>query len=164
MKTHVFKDSLNIGLSGKKIVEEYLINRADVLSVNKVNNKYKDKSNIDFIINLKNGIKTSITVKTDTYNTGNIFFETLSCAEKGIDGWLYSCKAEFLFYYCFQTKELYIINIAKYIEWFLKNKYMFKLKIFKNIGTNNKVYTSQGYTVPKKNLEENFREYKKYII
>lgn len=73
---HNFNKSINIGDYGEKIIKAYFETNPNIVSVTDVskNKKYQDKD-IDFIVKLKNGEDISIELKTDTYDTGNIFMK-----------------------------------------------------------------------------------------
>ena len=161
-KAHIFKNSLEIGLRGKKIVRDFLTEYSNIDSIEDVHN---NKSRyVDFKVNFNNNKSYSIVVRTDTYNTGNMFYETFSCVENKTPGWLYLTSSDYLFYYYFQSKELYILNIKALKVWFNENKGDFREKTFRNIGMNNKIYSSKGCLIPKGFLEDNFKFYKKYFI
>lgn len=161
-KAHIFKNSLEIGLKGKRIIRDFLTEYSDIESIEDV--YYKDSKYIDFIVNFNNKKRYSIIVRTDTYSTGNMFYETYSCVENNTLSWLYQTSSDYLFYYYFNSRELYIINIKDFKIWFYKNKDKFPEKVFRNIGMNNKIYSSKGCLISKEFLEKSFKGYKKYHI
>ena len=106
-----------------------------------------------------------IEIKTDNYNSPNIFFETLSCVETNSLGCMRKTQADFIFYYFLKTKELYILRAKPLNAWFDKNIDKFSKKSFRNKRFNGvDLYTSEGYTIPKKILEKDFKHYQKLIL
>lgn len=165
MKIHDFNYSINIGNIGEEIILLYLQSNENILSVEEVqSNKYYQQQDIDYVVHFKNGTVKTVELKTDTYISGNIFFETMSAVETNSIGCMYKSKADYLFYYFINTKELYIFDFDKYREWFKQNKSHFYLKRLKNKGKYCGTYTSEGYTIPKTYLENNFNWYKKIIF
>ena len=169
LRTHDFKNSILVGIEGENLIKRFLETHNNVISIEDVSNirKYQDQD-IDFIVRLKNSPNpVSIELKTDTYDSGNIFFETVSNKENNVPGCMYKSQANYLFYYFSKTKELYIFNFKEYVKWFEENRESFTLKIFKNINRKrNGTYTSEGYTIPKTFLEANLNPkfFKKYIL
>ena len=164
-KVHDFKKSIVVGDYGEKIIKEYLQSNPRIVEVEDVSNipRYQNRD-IDLIVQFDDGRAAAIEIKTDTYTSGNIFFETMSNVEHNVVGCMYKTKADYLFYYFTETRELYILNMDKYRAWFEANKSHFKRKQFKNVNRQrNGTYTSVGYTIPKVFLEENFR-HKKVIL
>ena len=163
---HEFNKSIVVGQAGEEIIKEYLRKNPKVKGFDDVSNIQRFQNrDIDLIVDFLDGTAVAVEVKTDTYTSGNIFYETMSNMECGVVGCMVKSKANFLFYYFTETKELYIMNFDKYRAWFRKNKHLFTRKLLKNknkAGTG--TYTSEGYTIPKKFLEENFTAYKKVIL
>ena len=57
------------------------------------------------------------------------------------------------------------MRLPKYRSWFKENKPRFNKKVFKNINKRRDgTYTSEGYTIPKIYLENNFKCYKKIYL
>lgn len=155
-KIHNFNKSINIGDYGEQIIKAYFEtnpNIVDVIDVSK-DKKYQDKD-IDFIVKLKNGEDISIELKTDTYDTGNIFYEAISNKEHNVLGCMIKSKAKCLFYYFIKTKELYIIDFKAYKKWVNKNNARFARKKIKNINRRgNGITHSIGLLIPKKIFEK----------
>lgn len=153
---HDFNKSINVGDNGEQIIKSYFENNpniVDVIDVSK-DKKYQDKD-IDFIVKLKNGEDISIELKTDTYDTGNIFFEAISNKEYNVLGCMIKSKAKCLFYYFIETKELYIIDFKEYKKWVNKNNARFAKKKIKNINRyGNDITHSIGLLIPKKIFEK----------
>ena len=100
MKTHDFQKSIEVGKYGETLIEKYLKNHTKVSSVINVSGQkeYQD-IDIDYVVHFKNGKQHTIELKTDTYNSGNIFYETVSNKEYNVAGCMKKSKADFLFYY-----------------------------------------------------------------
>ena len=153
---HNFNESINIGNYGEQIIKYYFENNpniADVIDVSQ-DKRYQDKD-IDFLVKLKSGENISIELKTDTYDTGNIFYESISNEEHNVLGCMIKSRAKCLFYYFIKTKELYIIDFKSYKEWVNKNSKRFIKKRIKNINRySNGITHSVGFLIPKKIFEE----------
>ena len=166
MKTHVFSESIIVGNKGEEIVKRFLCGLKNVASITDVSsNAAYQKQDIDLIINFSDGTSSTAEIKTDTYTSGNIFFETVSNLEANVPGCMYKTKADFLLYYFTKTKELYILDMPAYLKWFKANRSNFTEKKLKNINRrNNGTYTSVGYTIPKVYLEKHFNKYQKIVL
>lgn len=68
------------------------------------------------------GEDKTIEIKTDTttYAQKNFFLETMSVVEKNILGWMFTSKADFLFYYFSNRNEEYLFDMPLLKEWFHK--------------------------------------------
>lgn len=166
MKTHDFRESIKVGQKGEELIKNYLRQNTKIQDIQDVsNNPTYQKDDIDLVVTFTNGKTGTIEVKTDRYTSGNIFYETVSNKEYGVPGCMVKSKADFLFYYFTETRELYIMDFAKYKNWFDNNIHNFRKKELKNIDRKRtSTYTSIGYTIPKSYLEENFTSYRKEII
>lgn len=152
---HNFNKSINIGDYGEQIIKSYLEANPDVLDVIDVSKdkSYQDKD-IDFIVKLKNGEDISVELKTDTYDTGNIFYEAISNQEYNVLGCMIKSKAKCLLYYFIKTKELYIIDFKAYKKWVNENNERFTKKRIKNINKRGTGIThSVGLLIPKRIFE-----------
>jgi hypothetical protein len=167
MRTHEFEKSLVVGEYGEKVIDKYLANHPNIISIQDVS-KIREYQliDIDRKVFFKNGLSTTIEIKTDTYTSGNIFYETISNIEYNMPGCLEKSKAEYLFYYFTKTNDLYIIDLQKYRKWFNENKNnpLFCRKIFKNKDKKGGYYTTEGYTIPLTFFESNFKYHKKINI
>lgn len=153
---HNFNKSINIGDYGERIIGAYLEANPNIVNVIDVSKdkKYQDMD-IDFIAKLKNGEDISIELKTDTYDTGNIFYEAISNKEHNVLGCMIKSKAKCLLYYFIKTKELYIIDFKAYKKWVNKNNKRFTRKRIKNINRwGNAITHSIGLLIPKKIFEK----------
>lgn len=151
-KVYNFNESLVVGKTGEDIVWNWLASRPYVVDMKDVSNDKKyQKQDIDFLVTFKGGQTISAEVKTDTYTSGNIYFETISDTIMNTKGCMYVTKADYLLYYFIKTGELFILKMNEYREWFKKYKHR------KDLGFEHKVvrntrYESEGYTFPAKLL------------
>lgn len=113
------------------------------------------------MVNFTNNKQATVEIKTDTYKTGNMFFETISNEEYQTKGCLMKTNADFLFYYFpnYQNGALYIFQMKAFRKFVLDN-----LSYFKERRVTNTTHTSLGYIVPLSYIENNFMEYKKYSV
>lgn len=158
-KVHVFKDSLKVGDFGEKIVYQYLKNSPAVESILDVSDsKMYQELEVDLITKMKNGDEHKIEIKTDTYTSGNIYYETVSAEEVGSVGGFEKTVCDFMFYYFVNMNTLYILNMDKYREWFRSKEEEFIEKGYQkspvNRRWNGSTYTSIGYAFPISLLEE----------
>lgn len=140
---------------GEQIIKNYFKNNPNIIDVIDVSQdkQYQDKD-IDFLVKLKSGEDISIELKTDTYDTGNIFYEAISNKEYNVLGCMIKSKAKCLFYYFIKTKELYIIDFNAYKKWVNANNGRFTKKTIKNINRyGNDITHSVGLLIPKKIFE-----------
>lgn len=103
-----------------------------------------DAKDMDFLRTFK------VEVKTDRYfNTGNYFFETISNKNKGTLGCFLYTKADYIYYYFIDVKELHIIPVKVTRKWFLKNIDRFPKKWTSTRGAEDILYSSEGRIVPR---------------
>lgn len=175
-RVYEFKKSLNVGELGEDIVENYLLKLPNVVRVESVKDikKYQE-DDIDFIVHFKNGKKSSIEVKCDSYKSGNLYYETKSCAEYNTVGCLEKTKADYIFYYFLNLKILYIFKTNEFRDWVrdeIKKHYinpeisrLTPKKVYNKSFNQTDTYTSLGYTIPLNYIEDrlyNTKVYKKY--
>lgn len=167
-KPYSFSQSNKLGKTGEQIIYNYLFSLPDVIDIIDVSDDYEyQEKDIDLLVEFKNkpGKYKPIEIKTDSYNSGNIFYETKSCVELGTLGCMEKTKARLLLYYFINTKELYQIVMNPYRKWFEENRDKFSKKSVVNYTHGyDEIYHTIGYTIPKKFLEKNFNDYKKIII
>lgn len=158
---HDFDKSLELGDIGEQIIYNYLKSNKNIETITPVqNDKVYQKYDIDYILNMLNGKKIYIEVKTDNKGTNNIFYETCSCIETRSLGCMEKTRADFLYYYFIDRKYLFIINMREFKKWFNINRDKFSIKQFKNKRKDG-LYTSQGYTIPITYFEKEFKHFKK---
>ena len=99
-----------------------------------------------------------IEIKTDTYRSGNIYYETVSAEETGSIGGFEKTTADYMFYYFINLQTLYILDMKQYREWFKDHQEEFDAagyqKKVKNARFNSSTYTSIGYAFPVSLLEQ----------
>lgn len=115
-----FKGQLAIGLAGEAILdryfsEDYFIKNAEA---------FEQKLDIDRCFCHKtSGRVLKIKYKTDyqAHKTGNAFVETISfsMASQQKQGWVYTCQADWLVYYCYHLGKAYVIE-PKYLKEIVK--------------------------------------------
>ena len=107
----------------------------------------------------------TIEVKTDTYKTGNLYFETVSCLEMDTPGCLMYCEADYLYYYFTQVDELYIMDMALFREWVLANRDDFTVKrTSTKLNGEKKSYNSEGILIPLGVISKNLNAFKGRIV
>ena len=161
MMSYDMKDTYSISEEGIKVTLDFLEKNDNIIKIIDVQDseEYR-KKDIDLIALFKNNKKATIEVKYDTYKSGNLYFETISNMSKGTEGCLMYSEAHFLFY-CFEKyKQIYILNLPKFREWFIKNKENFDRKTTSTKIGNKTVYQSEGYTIPLKAIKKEFKYYK----
>ena len=162
-KVYDFNSSNKIGHQGEQFVKQWILElHPNVSSITDVSDdKFYQKQDVDFVVNFTNGKQALIEIKTDTYKTGNMFFETISNEEYQTKGCLMKTNADFLFYYFsnYQNGVLYIFKMKAFRKFVLDN-----LPHFRERRVTNTTHTSIGYIVPLSYIENNFAEYKKYSV
>ena len=112
----------------------------------------EQRQGIDLIA-CKSDFCRSIEIKSDrrASNTGNAFIETVSVFkdDKIIKkGWVYTCQAQYLFYYLPQDLLIYCfkpINLVKYCDRWAKQ--------YRTVSIPNRGYKTKGILVPLHELE-----------
>ena len=162
-KVYEFNSSNKIGHQGEQFVKQWILElHPNVASITDVSDdKIYQKQDIDFVIDFTNGKQATVEIKTDTYKTGNMFFETVSNEEYRTKGCLMKTNANFLFYYFpnYQNGVLYIFKMKSFRKFVLDN-----ISHFRERKVTNTTHTSIGYIVPLSYIENNFSEYKKYSV
>lgn len=166
IKIHDFQKSYDIGKQGEEYIIQYIKSLENVLYIEDVReDKVYQNKDIDIVVTLKNNTKVKVEIKTDTYDTGNIFYETMSCIETNSIGCIEKTQADLILYYFINTKELYIFDTKEYKKWFNNKKYNFTKKKFLNYYNNGtSKYTTEGFIIPKRYLEGSFTKYIKQAI
>lgn len=162
-KVYEFNSSNKIGHQGEQFVKQWILElHPNVNSITDVSeDKFYQKQDIDFVVDFTSGKQATVEIKTDTYKTGNMFFETISNEEYQTKGCLMKTNADFLFYYFsnYQNGVLYIFKMNAFRKFVLDN-----LSHFRERRVTNTTHTSIGYIVPLSYIENNFSEYKKYSV
>lgn len=158
-KIHIFKDSIKVGDYGENIVKQYLMRSPAVKNIIDVSNSkmYQDLG-IDVIAKMKNGTELKIEVKTDTYQSGNIYYETVSAKEVDSLGGFEKTQCDYMLYYFLNMNTLYILKMDKYKKWFRLKEEEFIKKGYQKTPVNRRwngtTYTSVGYAYPVSILEK----------
>lgn len=151
-----FKGRDKLGQIGEAVCQEYLKTWPCVIDIKNVR-KDKDYQNkdIDIVIKLKDNQTLTIEVKTDSYMSGNMFYETISNDVKNEIGCFEKTKSDFIFYYFIHPKyrKIYIFNTDKLREWVHNYKDEFKLKRVYNYN-----YCSWGFAFPLSRLEKDLED------
>lgn len=154
MNEYNFNTSNKIGTDGVNEILKFLEKEKSILGVISVeeNKSYQPKG-IDFIAITNKEKLRKIEIKTDTYDTGNYFIETISNSNKNTKGCLLTTESDFIFYYFIKKKELNIINTKEFQNWFEVNQDRFSSKkCYTSAGSGN--YSTIGKLVPIKVLNE----------
>lgn len=156
---HEFQKSLKVGERGEEHILEYL-RRSDAVTniIDVRGSKTYQEVDIDFLTTLRDGKEYGVEVKTDTYLSGNIYYETISSLESDSIGCFEKTKADFLFYYFLNAKQLYIFSMPEYRAWFQQKQPYFDYVGYQkrpiNKGRGKSTYTSVGYAFPVSLLED----------
>ena len=147
---HNWKDQKKLGELGVEHIIDWLYYLNKTTGVWDVQDEKKyQKKDIDLLWTVEPGDKEyTIEVKTDTYTSGNFFFETVSNVSKNTLGCFLKTEADFLFYYFIEMGQLFVLNTGAIQKWFLENKNRYNEKV---LGTDN-LYQSKGYAVPIKDI------------
>ena len=101
-----------------------------------------------FFIEYKSGIQT--------FYTGNIFLETISVDTQSKPGWVYTCKADYIFYAALLNHKILIFRPGKLRAEIVDLKTKFK-EVKTNKGQNNG-YNTYGIIVPLDYAERHLTE------
>lgn len=106
---------------------------------------------------LINGSRIKLEIKTDSYTSGNLFFETLSNIEYNVLGCMLKTKADLILYYFMKYNKLYILKRERFVEWAVQGieKGKYKRKTFANKRRNKTLPPThtEGYPIPLKEIE-----------
>lgn len=157
-KIHNFKDSLKVGDYGENIIYNYLNQSPTVDTILDVSDiKMYQELEVDMITKMTDGQEYKIEIKTDTYQSGNIYYETVSAEEVGSIGGFEKTVCDYMFYYFINMSTLYILKMDEYRKWFRSKEESFIKKGYQkspvNRRWNGSTYTSIGYAYPISLLE-----------
>jgi len=144
------KEMRQIGEKGVNIITKAMRKKApDNLKVRKANPR-----RCGYNIGIFTGTKEiKIQVKSDRHNSDNLFIETISNFEKSELGGVLASNADFLCYYFFETKKLYIFNVKFLRKWVLTYRTGYDYRDCRTpLGNNH--YTTSGFLVPITHLSE----------
>ena len=147
---HSWKDQKVLGERGVLHIIEWLYTLPKTTGVWDVqDDKAYQTKDIDLLWSIQPDDKElTVEVKTDTYSSGNFFFETISNVSKNTLGCFLKTEADFIFYYFINMGQLYVLDTGLIQKWFLDNKTRYNEK---KIGTDN-LYQSKGYAIPIKDV------------
>lgn len=139
-----FENDIIRGKTGEKVVHYMLthsVNIKDVWDVSE-DDRYQNKD-VDFLVLTLSNQVYGVEVKTDfkAHETGNIFFEVDSAGNVGC---LERTTADFIYYYVYHSKKLYVI-ITNRLKEFINSR----LLTMVNGGDN-----AKGYLISIKDLLE----------
>lgn len=157
-KVYDFKESIKYGKAGEDTVINFLLNSNTVKRIEDVRNHVRYQADdIDIIVVDKStSSKHSCEIKTDSYTSGNLFYETSSCLETGSLGCMEKTKAEYILYYFENYGELYILMTEEFRKFFDTYRDRFKRVTVKNKRKNGGTYTTEGYLIPKQFINNHF--------
>lgn len=95
--------------------------------------------------------KFKFELKTDTYKSGNIFFEKISNVRLNNKGGVWQTKehgCEFYAFYMIRYDKLYIFKVDSILEWLDNNIEKYHIKTVKN-----PTKESRGYAIPIEDVE-----------
>lgn len=158
-KVHNFSESIKVGDRGEAHIIDYLEKSPAVKSILDVSGKKMyQEIEIDLILKMVDDSELKIEVKTDTYTSGNIYYETISAVETQSVGGFEKTQADYIFYYFINLNTLYILERKEYQKWFRSRQEEFKKLGYEKNVLNNRwngtKYTSIGYAYPVSLLEE----------
>lgn len=150
--TYEFEQQNSIGKQGELIVKSWLVQQGNISSLLDVSlNKKYQKDDIDIIVNTEDGNVITYEIKTDSFLTGNLFFEIVSNIERNTPGCMLYTKADYILYFFIKNGHLYKLPTIAFREWVVSNKDKFKEK-----SVNNKYYHSKGLLIPLSMIENKF--------
>lgn len=120
------------------------------------------KMGVDLIIKYQKK-ENLIEVKVEqSSQTGNFYIETISNNTKRSQGWLYTTQSNYIYYYFLDTKELHVLHVEKFREWFNNNMNRFPaVSVKTHVGTG--FYYSIGKLV-NRDLVKSELDIKKLIV
>lgn len=71
----------------------------------------------DYLVFRKDASTFTAELKSECKFTGNFFFETWSNKADGVLGWIFSCRADCLWYYFLDAKKFYSIDFKQLHQW-----------------------------------------------
>lgn len=159
-KIHNFEDSLKNGEEGEEIIIKFLKQMPGIRKVvNMAGNHLFYKKDVDFVIELDSGEKRMLELKTDSYTSGNIYYETVSNEKYNVGGCMEKTACHWLLYYFINFDKCYFLRFDKYrelMEKLIKENHPalkeHKVTNWAKDGIN--TYDSVGYTLPLCVLEE----------
>lgn len=106
------------------------------------------KGNAEYLVEYKSGIQT--------FYTGNVFLETISVDSQHKQGWVYTCKADFIFYAALRNGKILVLVPAK-----LRAEIDGLRAKFREVATSknqNEGYNTHGVIIPLAYVEDYLTE------
>lgn len=120
-----FANDTKAGNKGETIVYSWLLRQPKIKNVLDVSDDIEfQKEDVDFLVLLSNKQVCKVEVKTDfkANETGNIPFETISTQYLNSKGCCEKTKADKIFYYIYNTNDLFIADVKKVRNYINENK------------------------------------------
>lgn len=143
MYYNTFATDKKVGKIGESLVKKILTNVHDMVVEDVSEIKMWQDMGVDLI-----GDDLLIEVKSDTSETPNIFFETVSNAKRGTKGCMLTTNADFIFYVHLGHDFIMSIPLVDYKEWVMGNEDSFREV---SVRTSN----AKGLLIPIKKLLDN---------
>lgn len=154
MNTYDFDGRYDVSKIAIDKVNDYLSSLNETIDIiNVEDDKSFQKLDIDLVQVTKKDV-INIEVKSDTYDSGNFFFETISNATKETEGCFMYTRADYLYYYFTKSSTVYILPMPNTREWFIRNKSRFKEKKLATKERGKVLYYSYGFPVSIKTVLE----------
>ncbi len=145
-----------LGKIGEAVCQEMLKLCSWVENVKSVrSDKDYQNKDIDLVANSKDNKVCNIEVKTDSYMSGNMFYETISNDKTNKLGCFETSESDYIFYYFIhpQCRKIYVFNTKELRAWVQQNKSRYKLKRVFNYS-----FCSLGYAIPLVDLISDMRK------
>ncbi len=142
-----FKRQLQRGRRAEKFLDSVFADRFQI----KEAARNDERRGIDrFFTEYETGKKFAIQYKADktASRTGNAFIETISVDRANIQGWAYTCQADYIFYYIDDSGPIYVIRPRD-----LRKKLSRWNRKYQTRSIPNKDYNTVGLLVPLDELE-----------
>lgn len=147
-----FKGRDKLGQIGEVVCQEFLRTCHEIKDIENVRGvKEYQKKDIDLVLTLKDESIVYIEVKTDSYKSGNLFYEWIANDQTNEVGCMERTEANYIFYYFIhpEYRKVYVFEINQFRDWVYKHREEYVLKRIYNYG-----YCSFGYCFPLEVLEK----------
>lgn len=125
--SNTFTGCLRIGRIGSEVCQEWLSAQPQTLAVIPLEGERKVfPFGVDMLwLLVRDGLLSTdkIEVKTDTWDTPNIFLEQISNEERGTPGWMETSQSDWLAYYRIPRAELTLYSFPDLKSWFAESPY-----------------------------------------
>lgn len=152
MRIYDFKTQVRKGTEGEALAALYLLACGRVKTVfNRAEDPAFQKRGVDFEVDCGDGETCWLDVKTDSYTTGNFFFETVSSLEGGKDGCFIKSEAHAWFYWFPKWDRGYWLPLGEVQRFVLGQADRWR-SARTSTGVGCSSYTSKGLLVPIKEV------------